>query len=259
MPRDFIPRRDAEFLGFCANFSAKISLSPNIYGLSIEQVGQYALAQEVFAADYRTATTPGTSTVVAVEAKNHAREVLEAQTRMLARIIRAHRKGMDVTDVDLCDLRMCVPKGKRRRVPGPGAAPRLSVRSGENRTVIVHLSDAESSTKGKPRDVYGAILFAYVGDLPPAGMDQESGWQYVKTTTKAKTTITFSAAIPPGTKIWLAANWSNTHGERGPLCQPVYTHLSHGGPMMGANAVPDVSHHPLRFVDQSSAELMHAA
>ena len=44
--------------------------------------------------------------------------------------------------------------------------------------------------------------------------------------------ITFDAALPPGTKVWLTANWIGTR----PMAAPVSIHLAGGG-VAGANGM----------------------
>jgi hypothetical protein len=220
------------------------------------------------------ASSPGTRTLVSVEGKNAARQSLEAETRALANIIRANLRGKDMRDVTLCDLQMCVPVPRRRHVGPPATPPRLRVSSESGRRVSVQLSDVDSPRLRKPRDAWSASIFVFIGDEPPSDMGQGSGWRFVKSVTRTRTTATFSPRHRPGTNVWLAANWCNWRGERGTMCQPLYTHLSYSGAMregaaeVSAVAVSNVESSALRFApvphkaptpDIAAAHLLNAA
>src|SRR5688500_7174633 len=89
MGRDFYPRPEGEILSFTLNFSQKISVSPGAYGLSVLQCTHYAATYEAFAGQHAIASNPMTATRGARAAKEEARVALEAETRLLARIVRA--------------------------------------------------------------------------------------------------------------------------------------------------------------------------
>jgi hypothetical protein len=234
MPRDFIPRRDAEFLGFTSNLRAKLAAAPDplaSLGISPEQVAHYALTQETFAAAYRAAITPGTRTSPAVTAKKGAREALEADTRVLARIIHSFPA---VTDQMRVELGLCVRRAKRKRVPRPGAAPGLIIESMRGRTAKLRLVDRESThggRGGRPRDSSGALLLYYMGEQPPA---DPLKWSLLRQTSRARVNVTLS--VPPCVKVWLTAGWLGTRNQVGPLSTPVSTYISEDGPAIGANS-----------------------
>jgi hypothetical protein len=162
-----------------------------------------------------------TNSTSAVFAKNTLRVELEAQTRLLARIIRAN-PNVDATMRK--NLGLSVGDGERRAVaPVPASPPDVFVRGVMGRTVTVQLSDRDApDNKGKPRSCAGAAVFAYVGDEPPTHASQ---WVFRANTTRAVTRITFEENLPPGTKVWIAACWFNTRAVNGPFSAPTYTHL----------------------------------
>jgi hypothetical protein len=258
MPRDFYPRRETDVLSWTNNFREQIGAAPpGSLGLTDEQVRHYSDTQTAFAAAYQAANDPSTRTPVAVQAKNTLLRALEKETRQLAAIIRAFPGATrDMKSV----LRLVVRSKRRRHVPAPAVAPRLYVNSVKGRTVNLRLWDARSSRKGRPRDVWGAMVFAAVGELPPPPPDQKgngAGWRYVGSVTRTKLSATFSADVPPGTKVWFIAAWFNWRDERGPMCMPVYTHIGYGGPSLG-KPVREIGG-SLRFADHVQSELKKAA
>jgi hypothetical protein len=174
---------------------------------------------------------------------------------MVVNIIRAF-PGTTSSDLGTLGL---LPRGgrpRRRHVPAPTAPPRLLVREVTGRRVSVQVSDRDATTRRKPRDVSGVNVFAFIGDEPPARITR---WQFVKGMTRTRTVIILDPQAPPGTKVWLTAQWTNWREEPGPLCTPVFTHLNHEGAAVpgSAEARPDVSFRCL--VDQQPASLTLAA
>jgi hypothetical protein len=267
MPRDFYPRREADVLSWTNNFREQIGAAPpGSLGLTDEQARHYSDTQTAFAAAYRAANDPGTRTPVAVRVKNGLLRTLEKETRQLAAIIRAYPgagvTGMGISDEMLGTLGLVVKSKPRKRVSRPMRAPLLYVNDVDGRTVKLRLHDADSMRKGRPRDVSGAVVFAFVGDLPPpvpgagnvGGVD---GWQFVRNVTRTKLNVTLHADVPPGTKVWFIAAWFNWRQERGPMCMPVYTHIGYGGPSLG-KPVREIGG-SLRFADHAPKALKQAA
>ena len=55
------------------------------------------------------------------------------------------------------------------------------------------------------------------------------GWDFHALASSTSIEITFDAALPPGTKVWLTANWIGTRKQTGPMAAPVSIHLAGGG------------------------------
>lgn len=233
MPRDFFPRREADILGFTGNFKDKIVASASSFGLTPLQAAQYSATQAQFAAAYRAIIMPGTRTSPAVQAKNTALKALEAETRMLAKLIRAFP---DVTGTMRSELGLSVKAARRKRVAPPHTAPYLIIDSVRGRSVRLHLIDAVSNRTRRPRDVIGATLLCYVGTEPAANPLQ---WSLVRNTSRARLTVRLNADVPLGSGLWLAAYWFNTRKQPGPPSTPVFVPLSHGMPAVsGSSALP---------------------
>jgi hypothetical protein len=104
------------------------------------------------------------------------------------------------------------------------------------------------------------MVFAALGEVPPPPPDKMgngAGWRYVGSVTRTKLSATFSADVPPGTKVWFIAAWFNWRDERGPMCMPVYTHIGFGGPSLG-KPVREIGG-SLRFADHAPKALKQAA
>jgi hypothetical protein len=222
MPRDYYPRRESDIRSFTAHFSEKISAAPADYGLTQARADEYAVLQQTFSDAYLTVQDRGANSTSAVVAKENARVALEAGTRALVKTVKAQ---WSVTNEMRINLGL-PPRGARRRhVAVPEEAPILRVVGAAGGAVQVRLVDAGSTRRGLPRDARGAILFGFVGQVPPSGRDR---WTFKGGTSRATAEVRFDAGLPPGTKVWLTACWINARAERGPSCAPVCTYLQYG-------------------------------
>jgi hypothetical protein len=225
MGQNFFPRRAADVLSYTANFSARISEDPALYGLSADDAAGYAALRETFAEAYTRATNPGTDSRAATRAKNQAMAALEQATRSLGRRV---RNCLAVTSEMRAILGLSVRNGggSSPRIPRPEAPPILRVLSVVGRTVSLRLSDATAPTRtGKPRGAFAAVVFSYVGEDPPAEIER---WNYRGQSTRPVLHLTFEETdLPPGTKVWITAQWVNPRGKSGPGCAPVYAHLAY--------------------------------
>jgi hypothetical protein len=232
MPRDFLPRPEAELLGWSSNFLRQILADGAALGLSPVQCAAYQAKHEALAALSRTSHDPATRTAPVNRAKSEARAVLEAQARLLARIIRANP---NVTASQRSDLRLSAPLGKGSRIPRPATAPRVEVLGVSGRTVRVQLSDTGApDNRGKPRGVASAVILSFIGDQPPAG---RAGWTLQDTSGRTRVGVTFGSDVEPGTKVWITAAWLNPRGQRGPGATPAPAIIGIAGPALASLAL----------------------
>ncbi|HEY7090293.1 MAG TPA: hypothetical protein VH518_19505 [Tepidisphaeraceae bacterium] len=233
---DPIPRRDDVLLRWSNNLSEKISAAPADYGLTPQQASEYAALDHAYAAAYGVANAPATRTAGAISAKNDARRAVVARARQLARIIRALP---GVTDVQRIDLILPPRRQRGVRSGPPKSAPGLHALSTMGRTVKVRLSDVDApASRAIPRGVKAAIIMACVGEQP---VGNPSSWPVRVMTSRTTAMIRFPASLPPGSRVWLTAQWSNCSRGRsirsghGPRCQPIQTWIA------PANTAPAVS------------------
>src|SRR5688500_14323032 len=125
MPRDFFPRPEGEILAWSTNFRDQIVAAPGDFSLSEAQAQQYSEKHDAFAAAYRAASEPATRTRSNVCGKSEARAALEAEARLLARIVRA---APNVTAQQRYDLGLSAPRtGGGTRIGAPASAPSAHV------------------------------------------------------------------------------------------------------------------------------------
>jgi hypothetical protein len=220
---DLLPRRDADLLTWSAHFDQVLSTAAQDYGISAEQSAAYSLAHARFAQSYRLANQPGTRTPVAITSKDLARTELKKLARVVAGIVRANRIASDTQRVCL-GLR---PRKKTRTPIGkPTSALGMSILDVRGARVSIRLFDPESPFRtAKPRGAAYAIIYAWVGQRPPA--DPRS-WGHVFQTTRTSYEIKLGPATRPGEEVWIAARWINPRGMAGPICMWQSTHVQFG-------------------------------
>lgn len=226
MAHDFIPRRDAEFLHWSANFVQQTNAppppGPSQWGLTPAQATEYALLHDAFASAYQIASDPTTRTAPSIVSKNVARRDLERYARLLVRIIQA---TPSVTNTQKAQLRITVRDVNPSPVPPPKEAPRVFVKLLHGSTVRVTLRSADSPRKGKPAGIAGAMVYSFVGNTPPDSLSQ---WNLEGGTTRTTMDVTFGSGthgIQPGDKVWITAYWYNPRAQRGPAAQPKSTYI----------------------------------
>jgi hypothetical protein len=215
MPRDFLPRRDADLRSWAANFAAAISSDPAAYGLSIEQAAAFQARQAAFDAAYELATAPATRTRSTVTAKDEARRSLEREARVLAGIVRARS---DVSNEQRVNLGVSQRRQRRGRIPAPVNRPVVHVSDVRGTRFALRLSDPGGLGRGRPPGVAGATVFVCIADAPPNSLDQ---WSFATQTTRTACTVVVGPHVPPGSRVWFSARWFNPRAELGPPGEPV--------------------------------------
>ncbi|MGC4031182.1 MAG: hypothetical protein QM754_05475 [Tepidisphaeraceae bacterium] len=213
MANGFLEVADAELLNWARCFSEKINAGPAVYGLTDEQAMMFAERYAAYATAFKK-NQPGVRSAVTVAGKEAARAALLTEARSLSRIIGGQK---DVTDEQRISLGLPV-RGVRSRARTPEETPVMHVRavSGHRVTVVVD---------PKPAYAIGIVMFSYIGQAYPAGLRE---WQFESTYSRSRFDIDFPESLPPGTQLWLRAQWLNTRLQTGAASLPIMTYLQGG-------------------------------
>ncbi len=227
MSKVFYSGTDAALLAGAANFSTLITATPVPLGLTAAQATAFAALNTAFAAAYATAINPVTRTKVTVAAKDAARALLVANTRLLANIVYSTAGVTNAQKLSL-GLRLKAPPTP---VPQPGSAPLVDFISTVARTVKVRVHDGAPPKRAKPAGVKSATVFSFVGPTAPPSVD---GWKYEGVSNKSVFDIVFPDTVANGALIWVAAVWNNAKNQSGPPSDPVSINIPGGGMSMAA-------------------------
>lgn len=103
----------------------------------------------------------------------------------------------EVTDAQKSSLGLTVRATKRSPVGIPAERPRLDVELRFGSTLRITLRGRDTARRGKPDGIAGAMVFTYVGDVPP---DDLSQWSLAGITTRPRVDITLVRTLCPGRK-----------------------------------------------------------
>lgn len=222
MSNSYLPRKDAELLAWSQNYADVLAPDPTLYGLTMEQVGEYQTVQGDYALAYAAANHALTRTKASIETKNMAKAALVAETRKLVDICQAW-PGM--TNDKRAQLQITIRDSTPTPVPVPTVEPQLDVVSVQGRTVKIRLRDKVTGERKKPAGVQGAAVLSYVGESIPSSLRD---WTFEGNTTRTDVPVVFGESVPMGSKVFIAAFWYNRRAESGPACSPVAAHVGFG-------------------------------
>lgn len=210
----WLPMSDTGLRDFTGDFSAKLTAAPTTYGLTAADATAEAGLVTTYKAALATATDPATRTPVTITAKNVAKAGLVASTRSLAARIQANPS---VTPEQKVALGLPVHITGKTPIPAPTTRPVVTVADITELTHAVRIVDESTPTKrAKPYGVAEAAVFTFVGDNPPADLEQ---WEFKGIAKRSDFLIHYDAP-DAGKRAHIRAVWFNPRGEQGPVGEP---------------------------------------
>ena len=215
---DPVPRKDSELLTWSRALCDGISLYAAELNIPPDQVAELLARREVFRAAYFRAYSPARS-MADTRAKNDARKDFLRVARPLARMTYYSATSTQRIKMGLKPRR----RGKAPPLPRAVTAPMLAIKSVVGRRLNLHISDRMG--RAKPHGVDCAVIFWSAGENPAPNLGRR-GLPIMAS--RRTCVIEIPGKLPPGTKIWVIAQWMNGRKERGPFCQPVYDYVGGG-------------------------------
>ncbi len=243
---DVLPRRQADLLTWSATFRKGIVADPQAVGLSEQQAAHYSQLHDRFAETYALSQSPVHGSKANTRAKDEAMMALRSLARQYARIVHG-TPGVTLEQKRSLGLSLRGRGGKNPRIPRPGTAPLVHVRIEDGNTLHLRLRDRDRShRKGMPAGVRGALVFMYVGDVPPIDFAK---WQMVGGVTRTDSKTVLPSRLAPGTRVWIRAGWTNPRMQRGPLSEPKCVRINFDVPPNVNNKqnLSDLKRTPLRL------------
>ena len=223
---DYLPSREADLVTWSDNFNTLITATPTAYGLTAGQATAYTALHSAFVTAWEIANRPSLRTTPAIETKNTAKYNLISGPGGIHELAMIVQDFPGTTNTERADLGLTVRDADPSPIPPPTMSPGLDIVAVNGRTVKIRLHDAASpSSRAKPAGVKGASVYSYVGATPPESID---AWKYEGSTTKNVIDIDFPTTVAAGSKVWLAAYWTNPRLQSGPPCDPVATTVGGG-------------------------------
>jgi hypothetical protein len=213
MAEGYIPRPDADFSAWLANFVTYASANLAALGLALADLDPVRTAQTAWLAAYPAHVTAQAAAQSARQTKDAARFAAEAVTRPLVRRLQA---SAAVSDAERASLGITIPDTTGTPVGPPTTPPAVRVETVSRLRHVIHFTDAATSTKkAKPPGVSGAevwVKVAAVADPPPT---DPKALTFVALDTRTPYTLDFDGA-DGGKNAHYMLRWVNTKGEKGP-------------------------------------------
>ncbi|MBU0717320.1 MAG: hypothetical protein KJ749_03650 [Planctomycetes bacterium] len=215
MANDYIPRGDAEFNSWQANFVTYANANLVNLGLVIGDLTTILIAQ--------LSWTPSLTAHIAAQAnaqsaratKDGNRTTLESQIRALVRRLQA---SPSVSDAERAALGITVPDTGATAAASPTTRPVCEVDTSQRLRHTIDFTDEGTPTrKAKPAGVLGAEIWVKIGPTPPV---DPSELTFLAVDTRSPYTRDYPGS-EGGKQAHYMLRWVNTRGETGPWSETV--------------------------------------
>ncbi|MDR3180946.1 MAG: hypothetical protein LBT61_03340 [Prevotellaceae bacterium] len=208
--KKIIPSNDRSFLTWLLNLLNYIAAGGlSRFRIPDEPYNKVSAEAADFEAKLKVADEPDTRTKASVQAKTTARKLVEKDVRQFVKEFLASNSL--VTDADRDNMGIPIHSTTRHPAQVAGLPPYITVSVDGPRRLRFDFGEA-SSSKVKPAGQHGVEIAWVVSDEMPASY---SG--LIRSSFDTHTPLILSFDLPDaGKRIWFAARWENTRGEKGP-------------------------------------------
>ncbi|MCI0358498.1 MAG: hypothetical protein L0211_08450 [Planctomycetaceae bacterium] len=206
----YIPRGDAEFDAWQANFVAVVGGNLAGYGLVAGDLTPVAAAQTAWNASFPAHVTAQAAAQSARQTKDGDRSAYEQVVRAVVRKIQA---TASVTGTAKAAAGITVPDTTPTPSGPPPTAPAGRVDTSQRLAHTVHFADSATPTsKARPPGVRGCEIWMKIGGPAPVDPAELS---FVTLDTRTPHLVTFDGA-DAGKLVTYWLRWVSTRGEAGP-------------------------------------------
>ena len=210
MANDYIPRGDAEFNAWQANFVNYASANLADLGLALPDLISILSAQGAWTPSLTAHVAAQANAQSACATKDGNRTALEALIRALVRRLQA---SPDVSDAEREALGITVPDSVATAAAIPTTRPICQVDTSQRLQHTISFTDESTPTrKAKPAGVMGAEIWVKIGPTPPVDPGELT---FLAVDTRTPYTRDFDGT-DGGKQAHYMLRWVNTRGETGP-------------------------------------------
>ena len=210
MANDYIPRGDADFNAWQANFVTYANANLADLGLVLPDLISIMSAQGAWTPSLTAHVAAQANAQAACATKNANRTVLETSIRALVRRLQA---SPSVSDAEREALGITVADSAATAAAIPATRPICQVDARQRLQHTIEFADEGTPTrKAKPAGVMGAEIWVLIGPTPPV---DPSELTFLAVDTRTPYTTDFDGA-DGGKQAHYMLRWVNTRGETGP-------------------------------------------
>ncbi len=213
----YIPRSDAEFDSWQANFQAYVNA--NLAGLGLTETDPDVLAMNTLATDWSTKYAAHIAAQAAAQSATQAKDASrQAYERTLRRLAQRLQQSPAVDDTERAALGITIPDREPTRVPVPTTRPILRADTSQRLQITIAFTDETTPRRtSKPAGVIGCEIWVKIGGDPPADLSE---CQFLALDTNSPYVAVFSGREANQTAHFIG-RWVNRRGEAGPLSETV--------------------------------------
>ncbi len=208
---DYIPRNDAEFSNWLANFISYIAAHLDQLKLTPDDLAALQSKQTGWTTAYADHQAAQTAAESACRHKDDCRKEAES---LLRRITQQLQSNPILTDSQRSALGITIRQGQRTRVAVPTTRPVGRVQKSDRFRHVIHFVDEETlNRRAKPEGVFGCEIWVKLGDAPPIDPDKEL--KFLGTNTSAPFEVSYRGEDAGKTAHYML-RWVNKRGKTGP-------------------------------------------
>ncbi|EDX73626.1 hypothetical protein MC7420_6674 [Coleofasciculus chthonoplastes PCC 7420] len=211
----YMPRSDADFNNWQANFVTALTNYLSDLGLTAEDITSITTAQTEWTTAYNNHIIAQSAADSARQEKDDSRQTYKTELR---RVVNQLQVNPQITDAMRQGLGITVPKSSSSAVGVPTTRPLPRVELKGRYQLEIHFVDETTPTrKAKPSGMIGSEIWVKIGDPPPTDPKELT---FVALDTATPYVMEFSGE-DVGKTAYFMLRWVNTKGESGPWSQTV--------------------------------------
>ncbi|MDR1270708.1 MAG: hypothetical protein LBK82_14400 [Planctomycetaceae bacterium] len=209
MPHDYIPQNDARFYEWSRILIEYISNHLGVWAIPTTMFEPVFLLFEGFVAAYNKTEDPNHGKVDTLK-KRQERTKFEKALRKFLKSFVTYNPA--VTNADKGSMGLPIPKPRSTYAPTLMTYPVAEIDTSRLRQLFIHFRDHESTSKAKPKGVYGVEIRWAILDSPPVEVEDMTNTTFC---VRSPCILTFGKH-ERGKRIYLCLRWITTRGEKSP-------------------------------------------
>jgi hypothetical protein len=218
--KDYMPSKDSEFNLLQDNVHTKVLLNATAWGIPEAAITALDPTRQKWNSAYGVYSDPDKRTPAVIEKKNEARKNYLAALRPFIQGQIMHNPK--VADSDR--LGMGLPTYDHTPTPAepPTTRPEIEIDFDQIARHTLHVRDTKSKTSGKPPHVAGFEIWRLISETEPKNYEE---LQLAEMALHSPHTLIYSTD-ERSKKVWYAARWVSTRGDKGPWSELVPARIS---------------------------------
>lgn len=230
MAQDIFPGTIPGLVQWGGTYAAGVAAAPALIGVPPTKATELTASFSNMTLAVGRGTDPATRTAVTISDMRAAIASFKTLARQVAKLVRAH-PGITPAQLQAIGLR---PAKVRQPIHAPAVPPLTTIVKRYGWVVEAECTDQTSGRRRAwPYGVESINVYTAVGQIPAT----TAGWKNEGNVGKNRFAVQFDPSLPPGTKVYICANWQISKGETSPACEPLETTIDGVGQQITPNTL----------------------